>query len=281
MFAFVDSEIVPLKKAFLHVSDLSIQRGYGVFDFFKIYEGHAYFLNEYLDRFFQSASILRLPVPLEREKLIHTIYYLIERNNLKESGMKMILTGGYSQDGYQPHHPNLIITQQALSLPQQEQLETGVSIITHEYVREIPGAKTINYTMGIWLAEKVKDYNAYDVLYHKDGLVSEFPRSNFFMVDSDNTVITPQKNILEGVTRKNILVLASKRYKVEERDVTLSEVFHAKEAFITSTTKRIVPIVTVDGKPIGNEKPGEVSRDLCNMLIELEKEDKKSNQKNI
>jgi branched-chain amino acid aminotransferase len=164
MYAFVNSEIVPLEKAFLHVSDLSIQRGYGIFDFFKISEQHAYFLNDYLDRFYQSASILRLPVPLEREKLIDTIYALIEKNNVRESGMKMILTGGYSPDGYQPHHPNLIITQQALSLPQQDQLDTGVSIITNEYVREIPGVKTINYTMGIWLAEKVKNYNAYDVL---------------------------------------------------------------------------------------------------------------------
>jgi branched-chain amino acid aminotransferase len=274
MFAYINSDFVALDKAFLHVSDLSIQRGYGIFDFLKVEDGHPFFIDDYLDRFYNSASIMRLPVPLKRSKLIAVVRELISRNNLKYSGIKMILTGGYSVDGYQPHDPNLVITQQQLVLPSPELINQGVSIITHEYVRDIPGVKTINYSMGIWLIENIKNANAYDVLYVKDGIVSEFPRSNFFIVTKDNVVVTPDKNVLLGVTRKNVLHVASSSYRVEERDVNINELWDAQEAFITSTTKRVLPVVRVDHQLISDGKPGKVSRDLLAKLIQLELQDR-------
>ncbi|MBA4055981.1 MAG: amino acid aminotransferase, partial [Marivirga sp.] len=194
---------------------------------------------------------------------------------MPESGIKMILTGGYSADGYQPATPNLIMTQHKLSLPGQEQIGKGLKIITHEYGRELSEAKTINYTMGIWLIDKIKQSQASDVLYHQNGIVSEFPRCNFFIVKQDNTVVTASKNVLHGITRKNILSLAGKRYKAEEGMITLDDVYQAKETFLTSTTKRIVPIVQVDDKTIGNGKPGDVSLSLLEDLVNLENEDSK------
>lgn len=275
LYVYLNREILPLEKAFLHVTDLSIHRGYGVFDFFKIKDGHAFFLDDYLDRFYHSAGIMHLTPPHNKMELKSIVYKLIEKNGMPDSGIKMILTGGYSSDGYQPAAPNLIMTQHNLSLPGQEQIEKGVKIITHEYVRELSEAKTINYTMGIWLIDKIKQSLANDVLYHQRGIVSEFPRCNFFIVKQDNTVVTASANVLRGVTRKNILSLASKRYKAEEAIITLDDVYRAKEAFLTSTTKRIVPIIQVDDKMIGNGKPGNVSLALLEDLIALENEDSK------
>jgi branched-chain amino acid aminotransferase len=277
MHAVVNNDSVPVSKALLHVSDLAVQRGYGVFDFFKIQDGHAYFINEYLDRFYRSAGIMRLPVPLERDKIIQIVYRLIEKNALKESGIKMVLTGGYSPDGYQPGEPNLIMTHHPLSLPGEEQLRNGVKIITYDYVREIPEAKTINYTMGIWLSQDIKNAGAADVLYHKNGVVSEFPRCNFFIVRSDDTVVTPKQNVLHGITRKHVLELANRNYKAEENTLSLADVYEAREAFLTSTTKRIVPITQIDDKVIGNGKPGHVTHDLLEKLILLENEDQAKN----
>jgi D-alanine transaminase/branched-chain amino acid aminotransferase len=114
-FAFVRGEIISQEKAFLHISDLSIQRGYGVFDFFKVSGEHPYFLNDYLDRFYHSATVMRLEVPYVRRDLKVIIHQLIKQNELRESGVKMILTGGYSRDGYQVGESNLIITQQPLA----------------------------------------------------------------------------------------------------------------------------------------------------------------------
>lgn len=275
MYAFVNNEILPVSRATVHVSDLALHRGYGIFDFFKISDGHVFFLDAYLDRFFSSASIMRLPVPLERKVIVQNIYRLIEKNALQQSGIKMILTGGYSPDGYQIAKPNLIMTHHNLVLPGPDTVQEGVKIITHDYVREFPHAKTINYTMGIWLADKMRQANAADVLYQKGGLVSEFPRCNFFIVRKDNTVVTARENVLYGITRGNVLRIAAEHFRAEEADLHISEVFDAKEAFLTSTTKRIVPIVEVDGRSIGTGKPGDVSLTLLDKLLELEQRDQK------
>ncbi|SKC82374.1 aminotransferase class IV [Ohtaekwangia koreensis] len=275
-FSYIHHEIVPVENAFLHVRDLSIQRGYGIFDFFKIHDGHPYFLDDYLDRFYNSAAIMHLTVPHTREELKSVIYTLIEKNDIAESGIKMILTGGYSEDGYQPAEPNLIITQHSLTLPGEDQIKNGVKIITHEYGRDLASAKTINYSIGIWLINKVKESKAMDVLYHQHGIVSEFPRCNLFIVRKDNTIVTPAHHVLHGITRKNILKLAAKRYRAEEAIVTLDDICQAKEAFLTSTTKRIVPIVQINETQIGNGKPGEVSLSLLKDLIALEDADYKA-----
>ncbi|WP_210465360.1 aminotransferase class IV [Rufibacter roseolus] len=270
LYAYLNEEFLPLDSTYLHVSDLAIQRGYGIFDFFKTQNGHPLFLDGYLGRFFNSAQLMGLEVPLPAEDLKASITRLIQMNGLGDSGVKMILTGGYSENGYNPGPPNLIMIEQPLTLPSEAQQAAGIKIITHEYVRELAEAKTINYTVGIRLIQKVKALGADDVLYHQQGVVSEFPRSNFFIVRADNTLVTPAKEILKGITRKNVLELASKKYRVEEGTVTLENIAQAKEAFMTSTTKRILPIVEVDGKPVGNGKPGEVSLELLRDLIQLE-----------
>ncbi len=181
----------------------------------------------------------------------------------------MILTGGYSPDAYQPVNPNFIVMQNALAWDDSPSPK-AVSIITHEFVREIPEAKTINYTMGIWLQQEVKKHGADDVLYHANGVVTEFPRCNFFIVTKDNILVTPEKNVLKGVTRKNILANASALLQVKESPITLQDIRNAKEAFLTSTTKRIQAVVKIDGHSVGDEKPGELTTTLLNMLIAKE-----------
>jgi branched-chain amino acid aminotransferase len=271
LYVFFRDAIVPEEKALVHVSDLAIQRGYGIFDFFKIQNGHPFFLPDYLDRFYASADVMRLKVPYDRAQLTGIIYSLIEKNKLPSSGIKMLLTGGYSPDGYQVVAPNLILTQQPLTLPPPSQIEKGVKIITHPYVRDIPEVKTINYSMGIWLTQKTAQQNATDVLYQNAGLVSELPRSNFFIVKKDNSVWTAAGNVLRGVTRKNILGLSS--HVIGEGEVSLQDAYEAREAFLTSTTKRIVPIVQIDDHVIGDGKPGAVSLGLLKELVRLEEED--------
>jgi branched-chain amino acid aminotransferase len=272
LYAYNLGEIVPLNQAFLHVSDLAIQRGFGIFDFVKVQQGQPLFLDDYLERFYRSARQMELEVPLSREELKEIIRALIEKNALELSGMKMILTGGYSEDGFTPAIPNLLITQQPFSLPSEAKVQQGIRIMTHDYVREFPTVKSINYMMGIHLISELKARGVEEVLYAKNGQVSEFPRCNFFIVRQDGTVVTPARNVLAGITRKNVLTLAAKKYPVQEADITLEEVMQAKEAFLTSTTKRILPIVQVDDQVIGSGKPGEISLSLLQDLLELEEQ---------
>ncbi|OKL38738.1 aminotransferase class IV [Pontibacter flavimaris] len=271
-YAYVRGQVLPLEQATLHISDLSIQRGYGVFDYFRVFDGRPVFLDEYLARFRASAQALHLPVLLSDEELKAVIQELIHKNAMPASGMKMILTGGYSANGFDLAEPSLLILQQPLNLPGPDMLEQGIKIITHDYVREVPRAKTINYTIGIRLIEEIRRRGASDVLYQRGGVVSEFPRCNLFIVTHDNTVLTPSENVLLGVTRKHVLALAGKKYKAAEDTVTLEEVYNAKEVFLTSTTKRILPVVQVDERVIGTGKPGEVTLALLQDLVRLEEE---------
>lgn len=273
MHAFVNSEFVPLETASLHVSDLAIQRGYGVFDFFRLQEHVPLYLNDYLDRFYRSAEILGLQCSLSRAELQSVIYELIEKNNLSEAGVKLILTGGYSPDAYIPVKGNLVITQHPLVLPTVEQVERGIKVITHEYRRDLPEVKSINYIMGVWLQKKVQNQSASDVLYYRDGKISEFPRSNFFLVTKEGTLVTADKHILHGITRMKVLQLAKSICKVEERDISLADLRNAQEAFLTSTTKRILPVVQVDDFTIADGKPGSITRALAHGLAEVERKE--------
>lgn len=266
MYSFFNNEFLPIERNFIHVSDLATQRGYGIFDFFKVVNGKPLFIEDYLDRFYKSAEVMRLPVSLSREEFKNVIHELLRKNGVADAGVKMILTGGYSPDGYEIAAPNLIITQHTLTMPGPAVLDKGIKIITHEYVRDIPNVKTINYIMGIWLQQRVKEQQAADVLYHMNGLVSEFPRCNLFVVKENDEIVTPARRVLWGITRKNILKLNGKHYTVREDDVRLNEVYAAKEVFLTSTTKRILPIVQVDDKVIGNGKPGSVTLNLLEKL---------------
>src|SRR5215218_5208589 len=110
-WAFLNEDFVLEENARLQFRDLAIQRGYGVFDFFKLIENTPLFLDEHLHRFFYSAAEMHLPVHKTAKELKAIINELIEKNSLPHSGFRITLTGGYSQDGYQLAKPNLIISQ--------------------------------------------------------------------------------------------------------------------------------------------------------------------------
>jgi D-alanine transaminase/branched-chain amino acid aminotransferase len=271
MYVYLNNQFVESEKAMLHISDLAIQRGYGIFDFFRVRENVLLYVDDHLDRFLQSASIMHLSAPGTKAQLLSVLHEILQKNKMPDSGIRMILTGGYSPDAYQPVTPNFIIMQSPLVIPDSS-VPKSISIITHEFVRDIPEAKTINYSMGIWLQKKIKEQQADDVLYHTNGVVTEFPRCNFFIVTKDNSIITPDKNALKGVTRKRILELAQSSFTIKEGPVTLNDIREAKEAFLTSSTKRIQAIVKVDGQPVGNGMPGEITSDLLGRLLQKEKE---------
>lgn len=270
MYSFFNSEFLPADKTYIHVSDLATQRGYGIFDFFKVVNGRLLFIDDYLDRFYLSAEAMRLSISLSKAELKKIIQELVNKNGQSDCGIKMILTGGYSPDGYEIAAPNLIITQHPLVMPNPATLEKGIKVITHEYVRDIPHVKSINYIMGIWLQQQVKNQQAADVLYHLNGQVSEFPRCNLFIVREYHVVVTPADGVLHGITRKNILAMTGKKFTIQVGNITLDDVRKAKEAFLTSTTKRILPIVQVGDTIISNGRPGQVTYDILQELIELE-----------
>lgn len=269
-WAFINDDFVLAENATLFISDLSVQRGYGVFDFFRVIDNVPIYLNDHLNRFYNSADKMRLAVPYSRIELTEIIHRLIQKNNFSESGIRITLTGGYSSDGYSISKPNLILYQQLLKSCTLEEVERGLRLITYDYQRELPYIKTINYAMAIWLQPIIKLQGADDVLYHKKEIVTECPRSNIFIVTKDEIILTPSENILHGITRGKVLEIAGSNFLVEERDITVNDVKNTREVFISNTTKRILPVLKVDDTVINNGKPGPITLKLRSELISMD-----------
>lgn len=268
-FVFINDDFIPAESASLLVSDLAFQRGYGVFDFFKTLSGFPVFPDEHLSRLFHSASQLRLSVGRSKEELKVIVHTLMKKNALTDSGIRITLTGGYSPDGYELIKPNLVITQKPLLPVSREIPQQGIRLVSYAHQRQMPDIKSIDYLMAIWLQPFIRQQEADDVLYQRDGVISECPRSNFFIVTGEGTLVTPSRNILKGIIRMKVLELASGQFPIEERDITLEEARSAKEAFITSTTKHILPVSRIDGHMIGEGRPGKCSQWLYDKLWQL------------
>ena len=266
-YYYVNDRFVPAVEAMLHVSDLALQRGYGIFDFFKTLNRHPVCLEDHLERFYQSAAAMRLDPGKSKEELRTVLYSLMEKNRIADSGIKITLTGGYSANGYSLGTPNLVITQQAVHLNHAFD-QTGIRLMAYPHLRQLPAVKTTDYLMAIWLQPYIAQNKADDVLYHQNGILTETPRANIFFITQNNTILTPQHNILQGITRKQVLSLVNNKFEVMIRDISLQETELAKEAFITSTTKQVLPVVSIDGKQIGNGKPGAVTEAVYQLLIQ-------------
>ncbi|TXE04054.1 aminotransferase class IV [Algoriphagus aquimarinus] len=267
-FCFADGQIISTEKASIHPMDLGLIRGYGIFDFFRTVNFKALFLDSYLDRFFASAEKTFLPLDYSRAELKTVIQDLIEKNHLKEGGIRMVLSGGVSPNHFSPAKGKLFIFAESLIFPAQEKYEKGIKLLSLEYVRPIAEIKTTNYAFPVWDSMRWKDAGAEDVLYHMNGIISESSRSNFFIV-KDGVISTPDVHVLMGITRKHIIELAG---DVQIRPISMQEALNADEAFITSTTKVLLPVTQIDDHEIGTGRPGPVSLDLLAKFRELEKE---------
>ena len=257
---FIDDSIdLPITK------ELSFLRGFAIFDFFGVRGGVPLFIDDYLDRFYRSAELVGLTIPVQRQQLLSDIKELIKRNELRKAYCKIILSGGYSSDGFRIEKPNLYIIPQVLFEHPEERYLDGVKIITDEYKREMPEVKTTNYMRAMMKIPEMDKKGAVEVLYHDGGLIRECSRCNFFLI-KDGKLITPSSEILKGITRKQILSIAAPDYEIEERDVRLEELKDADEAFITSSTKMLFPVVEIDDIVIGEGYPGEITEDLLDKM---------------
>lgn len=268
LYTIVNSAFIPADKAFVLISDLAVQRGYGIFDFFKTINGRPIFLDDHLDRFYHSANQMHLAVRPNRDELKTLLFELMSRNKLPDSGVRITLTGGYSPDGYELVTPNMIIMQQPLKI-NKEINKQGIKLITYPHQRQMPQVKTIDYLMAIWLQPLIKEHGADDVLYHDNDLLRESPRSNFFLVTHNNEILTSNTQVLPGVIRKKLLGLNGEDFTVKEAPITLDDLKNCKEAFITSSTKNILPVTEIDGQVVSDGQAGEISVQLYHKLQEL------------
>lgn len=285
---FLNGKFLPAKKALIKINNLGFIRGYGVFDYLRTFERKPFEVELHFKRLLQSARILKLKCPLSEKKFKKIISTLIEKNkHLKELGIRTILTGGETKDGKMATSPSFFIIVTKPHFYPKIFYQKGVKIILKEFKRTFPEAKTIDYIFPLAFQNLLKKEKAFEILYFFKEKVLECSTSNFFIVKNESAkrnlsgrsaqktaivqsggkIITPQKDILKGVTRDVIIKLAKKNsFKVEERDVSIKEMLMADEAFLTGTDKKIMPVVKVDGKKIGQGKVGETTKKLIKIF---------------
>jgi branched-chain amino acid aminotransferase len=266
---YYNGHISSFSQTGMSLNDLLVQRGYGIFDYLRVVDNQPLFVEDHLDRLYQSASMMHMEVPESKASILKIVLELVAKNNMPYSGLKLIVSGGDSSDGYTLEQPRLTIIQQPLPKPSNSFSISPFALMSHPFQRQLPEVKTTDYLMAIYLQPKLKAFGGQDILYTHEGMVRECPRSNVFMISEQGHIITPKDQILKGITRKNIIAAAlDSGIQVEERPITLAEIKTAKGAFIASSTKRIIPVSKIDESVIPTDSS--ILEKVFNLLVQKE-----------
>lgn len=245
---YLDGQIIPEKEAKISVLDLSILRGYGVFDFLRTYRKHPFRLWDHLKRFEASAEEIDIPMSLSLNGVAEVIESLLEKAPYPEANIKIFLTGGQSSDQYLPEDkPTFFAFVYPIKPFPEKMYRDGVALVTEMFERPYPTCKSIHYLPAIVSIRRAQKQGAHDVLFlNHQNKVLETGTANFFGIKG-KTVVTPDEDIIFGITRQVVLELLEKKgISVEVRSIDLSEMATFEGAFITSSSKEIVPVVQVD-----------------------------------
>ena len=263
-YCYFNGSIVDESQASISIHNLGLQRGFGIFDLFRGRGGRPTFMEDHLARFYKSQSFLDLDINIEKEEIRVAVGELQEANNFDESTFRLMLLAD-GNESEEVLKPLFYITNSDIS---SHNNPSTANVILHEYLREYPSIKSINYLTSNHLHRAKKKAHAIDVVYHSNGIISEASRSNIFLV-KDGVLLTPQTNILLGVTRKNILSFAEEILPVSVQDVSVRMLFEAEEVFISSTLKEVMPIVTIDGRKVGEGQAGTYTLKIQQAFIDL------------
>jgi branched-chain amino acid aminotransferase len=271
---YLDGRFIKENEAKISVYDIGFLRAYAVFDFLRTYNQKPFHLDEHLKRLLNSAKLIGLKHNYNLESLtkivMKTLALNLKNNKKDDFGIRIYLTGGKTKDFISPSKANLIVMITSLRRIDSQVYLRGGKLITKISERFLPQAKSSIYTEAVKFIQEAKKKGAVEVLLiSKDKKILECATSNFFAV-IDKKLVTPKNNVLLGVTRKIVVKLAKKlKIPVVERDIYFQEIKKFDEAFITSTTKEILPIVKIDNQKIGSGKVGEITNSLMNDFKEI------------
>lgn len=252
---YFNGEILPIDSPIFKTNDLGLLRGFGLFDYFRTYNGVPFRWNDYWQRFENSARLLKLTLPVTQQVTEKVLADLHAISGEQEVAFRFVLTGGYAPDSVHVVQPNFLIRTEPLPQDNPAGRLKGIKVLPYDYVRDLPEVKTTNYVHMVLMADELRRQQAADLLFHKDGEISELTRSNIFIFHGDK-LITSDRNILKGITRKVVMELAKPHFEVEIRPVLYKEVILADEVFTTSTTKWVMPVVQIGDLPVGSGEAG-------------------------
>ncbi|MBB6601263.1 branched-chain-amino-acid transaminase [Bacillus pumilus] len=264
---FLNDELVKKEDAKISVYDHGFLYGDGVFEGIRVYNGNIFRMKEHLDRLYDSARSIMLNIPYSLEELTEKMIHTVERNGLKDAYIRLVVSRGAGDLGLDPNNcgrANTVIIVEPLAIFPKHLYETGIDIVTVPTRRNRPDVlspkvKSLNYLNNILVRIEAHMAGVSEALMLNDqGYVAEGSADNVFIYKKGK-LYTPPGYIgaLEGITRNAIMEIAEDLgYEVKEEPFTRHDVYTAEEAFLTGTAAEVIAVVKVDGRTIGEGKPG-------------------------
>lgn len=272
---WIDGEMVDRADAKISVFDHGLLYGDGVFEGIRAYNGTIFEEEAHLDRLFESAKTLRLVIPQTREELSKIMYGCMEANGLKggDCYIRLVVTRGVGDLGIDPRkcsNPTTFCIADKISMYPAEKYERGLDIITASHCKNHPNAtpprvKSLNYLNSVLGKIEAADAGCLEaVMLNYLGFVAECTGDNIFIVKKGRVLTPPtEAGILEGVTRGAVIQLCE-RHGIEcvQQNLVRHDLYIADECFLTGTAAEVIPVVKIDGRPVGDGTVGAVTTKL-------------------
>ena len=264
--AYVNGRYLPLAQAKVHVEDRGYQFGDGVYEVCEVRGGRLIDQRRHLERLQRSLAELRIALPMSLAALDVVLHEVVRRNRIGYGIVYLQITRGVARRDHAfptvPVTPSLVVTARPLNLLRNEKLaEDGIAVVSvpdNRWGRV--DIKTIGLLPNVLARQAAIEQGARDAWFvDKDGFVTEAASANTWLVTASGTVVTrpADHSILRGITRTVLLeVIKAQGLKLEERPFTLEEAYAAREAFITSASQIVLPVVRINDRPVGNGAPG-------------------------
>ncbi len=274
---YVNGRYLPHRHAGIHVEDRGYQFADGVYEVIAVYQGRLVDADAHLDRLDRSLSALAIPWPMSRCSLCAVVAEVIRRNRISGSGAVYLqVTRGVAPRAHQwgrDLRPTLVISARLTATPVRERLLTGIAVVSARDLRwRRPDIKSVALLPNVLARQAAADAGAGEAWLVDDaGRITEGTTSNAWIVTADGELVTRQTGpaILAGITREAIVRLAGGEGLVlRERPFSVAEALAAREAFATSTTAMVRPVIRLDGRRIGDGRPGPVTRQLIDLYLD-------------
>ena len=273
MLIYFNGKLIPKEEAKVSVYDHGLLYGDGVFEGIRSYNGKVFRLEQHLDRLYNSAQTIALKIPLPKDEMGKAVLKTLRANKLRDAYIRLVVTRGIGDLGLDPRKcpkPTIFIITDKIVLYPEEFYRNGLEVIVTKTKRNIkealnPEIKSLNYLNNILARIEVnKAGMAEGIMTNVEGYVAEATADNIFIVRNEEVITPPtEMGALRGITRDAVLKIAeSFGIKTHELPFTVKELYEANECFLTGTAAEVIPVVKVDGKNIGNGKPGEITLKL-------------------
>jgi branched-chain amino acid aminotransferase len=264
---YVNGAFVPATQAALPLNDLGIVRGYGIFDLLRTYGKTPFRLRDHIRRLESSASQIGLELRWSTEELEDAVMQTYRRNEIPDASIRIVVTGGPSDNFMTPQgNPSLVVMVHPIAPYPAHYYSEGCKATSTLVERTMATVKSLNYIGAIMAMNDASKTGAVEAIYlDEHDRLTEGTRANLFVVKG-HLLITPREGVLKGITRQVLLEVASSEFEVVEGPIHYHDLGALDEAFLTSTTKEVLPVVQIDEHLIGTGKPGPQTKRITELF---------------